>query len=104
VLLSEADISETTAAFGSYGVQSPRPIGGKGRWGVNASRSRRSSHRPVAVSTASELPAIAAGRGLSVPVVREGRSAQGTSSRSGKLVHGGLRYLEYYEFRLVREA
>ena len=29
---------------------------------------------------------------------------QGTSSRSGKLVHGGLRYLEYYEFRLVREA
>ena len=30
--------------------------------------------------------------------------AQGTSSRSGKLVHGGLRYLEYYEFRLVREA
>ena len=30
--------------------------------------------------------------------------AQGTSSRSGKLMHGGLRYLEYYEFRLVREA
>jgi D-erythritol 1-phosphate dehydrogenase len=30
--------------------------------------------------------------------------AWGTSSRSGKLVHGGLRYLEYYEFRLVREA
>ena len=30
--------------------------------------------------------------------------AEGTSSRSGKLVHGGLRYLEYYEFRLVREA
>ena len=30
--------------------------------------------------------------------------AQGTSSRSGKLIHGGLRYLEYYEFRLVREA
>ncbi len=30
--------------------------------------------------------------------------AQGTSSRSGKLVHGGRRYLEYYEFRLVREA
>ena len=29
---------------------------------------------------------------------------EGTSSRSGKLVHGGLRYLEYYEFRLVREA
>jgi glycerol-3-phosphate dehydrogenase len=30
--------------------------------------------------------------------------AEGTSSRSGKLIHGGLRYLEYYEFRLVREA
>ena len=30
--------------------------------------------------------------------------AEGCSSRSGKLVHGGLRYLEYYEFRLVREA
>ncbi|MBA1914143.1 FAD-dependent oxidoreductase, partial [Escherichia coli] len=33
-----------------------------------------------------------------------GDFAEGTSSRSGKLVHGGLRYLEYYEFRLVREA
>jgi len=30
--------------------------------------------------------------------------ASGTSSWSTKLVHGGLRYLEYYEFRLVREA
>jgi glycerol-3-phosphate dehydrogenase len=30
--------------------------------------------------------------------------ADGASSRSGKLVHGGLRYFEYYEFRLVREA
>ena len=29
---------------------------------------------------------------------------EGTSSRSGKLIHGGLRYLEYYEFRLVRET
>ena len=38
------------------------------------------------------------------PAVREGRPRQGTSSRSGKLIHGGLRYLEYYEFRLVREA
>ena len=34
----------------------------------------------------------------------KGDLAEGTSSRSGKLVHGGLRYLEYYEFRLVREA
>ena len=30
--------------------------------------------------------------------------ASGTSSGSTKLIHGGLRYLEYYEFRLVREA
>jgi glycerol-3-phosphate dehydrogenase len=46
----------------------------------------------------------AAGRGLSVLLCEQDDLAQGTSSRSGKLVHGGLRYLEYYEFRLVREA
>ena len=46
----------------------------------------------------------AAGRGLSVIMCEKGDLAEGTSSRSGKLVHGGLRYLEYYEFRLVREA
>ncbi len=46
----------------------------------------------------------AAGRGLSVMLCEKDDLAQGTSSRSGKLVHGGLRYLEYYEFRLVREA
>ncbi|MHC2351176.1 glycerol-3-phosphate dehydrogenase [Sinorhizobium meliloti] len=46
----------------------------------------------------------AAGRGLSVLLCEKDDLAQGTSSRSGKLVHGGLRYLEYYEFRLVREA
>ena len=46
----------------------------------------------------------AAGRGLSVVLCEKGDLAEGTSSRSGKLVHGGLRYLEYYEFRLVREA
>lgn len=46
----------------------------------------------------------AAGRGLSVILCEKDDLAHGTSSRSGKLVHGGLRYLEYYEFRLVREA
>src|SRR5436190_17689921 len=46
----------------------------------------------------------AAGRGLEVLLCEKGDFAEGTSSRSGKLVHGGLRYLEYYEFRLVREA
>ncbi|NJM30749.1 MAG: glycerol-3-phosphate dehydrogenase [Rhizobiales bacterium] len=46
----------------------------------------------------------AAGRGLRVLLCEKDDLAQGTSSRSGKLIHGGLRYLEYYEFRLVREA
>ena len=46
----------------------------------------------------------AAGRGLSVLLCEQDDLASGTSSRSGKLVHGGLRYLEYYDFRLVREA
>ena len=46
----------------------------------------------------------AAGRGLRVMLCEKGDLGGGTSSRSGKLIHGGLRYLEYYEFRLVREA
>ncbi len=46
----------------------------------------------------------AAGRGLSVAVAEKGDLAQATSSSSTKLFHGGLRYLEYFEFRLVREA
>ncbi len=46
----------------------------------------------------------AAGRGLSVVLAEKDDLGEGTSSRSGKYIHGGLRYLEYYEFRLVREA
>ena len=46
----------------------------------------------------------AAGRGLKVLLVEMGDLASHTSSRSTKLVHGGLRYLEHYEFRLVAEA
>ena len=46
----------------------------------------------------------AAGRNLSVLLCEKDDLAQGTSSRSGKLIHGGLRYLEYYEFQLVRKA
>lgn len=46
----------------------------------------------------------AAGRGLSVRLIEQHDLAQHTSSASTKLIHGGLRYLEYYEFRLVREA
>ncbi len=46
----------------------------------------------------------AAGRGASVLLLERGDLAQGTSSNSTKLIHGGLRYLEHYEFGLVREA
>jgi glycerol-3-phosphate dehydrogenase len=46
----------------------------------------------------------AVGRGLSVTLVEQDDLASGTSSWSTKLIHGGLRYLEFYEFRLVREA
>ncbi len=46
----------------------------------------------------------AAGRGLSVLLAEAGDLAGATSSASTKLIHGGLRYLEYLEFRLVSEA
>ena len=46
----------------------------------------------------------AAGRGLDVLLVEQDDIASATSSWSSKLIHGGLRYLEQYEFRLVREA
>ncbi len=46
----------------------------------------------------------AAGRSLSVLLVEKDDLASGTSSASTKLIHGGLRYLEHYEFRLVRES
>jgi glycerol-3-phosphate dehydrogenase len=46
----------------------------------------------------------AAGRGLRVLLVEQNDLASGTSSASTKLIHGGLRYLEHYAFRLVHEA
>ena len=46
----------------------------------------------------------AAGRGLNVLLLEQDDLASATSSWSSKLIHGGLRYLEQYEFRLVREA
>lgn len=46
----------------------------------------------------------AAGRDLSVLLCEQDDLASGTSSRSSKLIHGGLRYLEQYQFGLVREA
>lgn len=50
------------------------------------------------------IAADAAGRGLSVLLLEAHDLACATSSASSKLIHGGLRYLEHYEFRLVREA
>lgn len=46
----------------------------------------------------------AASRGLTVALVESRDFASGTSSKSSKLIHGGLRYLEQYDFKLVREA
>ena len=46
----------------------------------------------------------AAGRGAKVILLERGDLASGTSSGSTKLIHGGLRYLEHYEFGLVRES
>ena len=46
----------------------------------------------------------AVSRGLKVALVEARDYAAGTSSRSSKLIHGGLRYLEQYDFKLVREA
>ncbi|BDH44247.1 glycerol-3-phosphate dehydrogenase [Salmonella enterica subsp. enterica serovar Choleraesuis] len=50
------------------------------------------------------IAADAAGRGLSVVLLEANDLACATSSASSKLIHGGLRYLEHYEFRLVSEA
>jgi glycerol-3-phosphate dehydrogenase len=46
----------------------------------------------------------AAGRGLRVLLLEAGDLAQGTSSSSSKMIHGGLRYLEFFEFGLVRKS
>jgi glycerol-3-phosphate dehydrogenase len=54
------------------------------------------------VGTGAALDAVS--RGLSVALVEARDWAAGTSSRSSKLIHGGLRYLEQLDFRLVREA
>ena len=63
---------------------------------------RRRRHRRRRDGTGCALDAAA--RGLSVALVEARDFASGTSSRSTKLIHGGLRYLEQQEFGLVREA
>jgi len=50
------------------------------------------------------IAADAAGRGLKVALFEKDDLASGTSSASSKLIHGGLRYLEHFELRLVRES
>lgn len=50
------------------------------------------------------IAADAAGRGLSVILCEQNDLASGTSSASTKLIHGGLRYLEHYDFKMVRES
>jgi glycerol-3-phosphate dehydrogenase len=72
----------------------------------------RNAHNPCAVDVfiigggvnGCGVARDAAGRGYSVRLAEMGDLASGASSRSTKLIHGGLRYLEYHEFRLVREA
>ena len=54
--------------------------------------------------TGSGIALDAISRGLTVAMVEAKDLASGTSSRSSKLIHGGLRYLEQYDFKLVREA
>src|SRR5690242_2404114 len=80
--------------------------------------SARNRPAELAAATADELDVLvvgmgatgagvaldAASRGLRVAVLDKGDLASGTSSKSSKLVHGGLRYLENYEFALVREG
>ena len=75
--------------------------------GVCTARIRRVlsiSSSSAAASTASGIARDAAGRGLKVLLVEQDDLAAATSSASTKLIHGGLRYLETYEFRLVREV
>jgi glycerol-3-phosphate dehydrogenase len=54
--------------------------------------------------TGAGLALDAAARGLRTALVEKRDFAAGTSSRSTKLIHGGLRYLEHFDFALVREG
>ncbi|MCQ8278246.1 glycerol-3-phosphate dehydrogenase [Acetobacteraceae bacterium KSS8] len=77
---------------------------------MNVSPQKSSLHPPYDIAiigggiNGSGIARDAAGRGHRVFLCEKRDFASGTSSASTKLIHGGLRYLEYYEFRLVREA
>ena len=70
-------------------------------------RMRSTTHDILVIGggvTGAGIALDAATRGLSVVLVEQRDLSSGTSSRSSKLLHGGLRYLEQYDFGLVREA
>ena len=70
-------------------------------------RMRSTTHDVLVIGggvTGSGIALDAATRGLSTALVEQRDLSSGTSSRSSKLLHGGLRYLEQYDFGLVREA
>lgn len=70
-------------------------------------RMRETTHDVLVIGggvTGAGIALDAATRGLSTALVEQRDLSSGTSSRSSKLLHGGLRYLEQYDFGLVREA
>ena len=85
-------------------------LGPAARTGALAGLSATTSDEPLdvlvvgggIVGTGAALDAVS--RGLTVGLLEQRDLASGTSSRSSKLVHGGLRYLEMFDFGLVREA
>ncbi|HJQ26341.1 MAG TPA: glycerol-3-phosphate dehydrogenase/oxidase [Blastocatellia bacterium] len=74
---------------------------------ANLERMRRETFDIVVIgggATGAGMALDAVSRGLTVALVEKHDFASGTSSRSSKLIHGGLRYLEHFEFALVREG
>jgi glycerol-3-phosphate dehydrogenase len=74
---------------------------------ANLERMRRETFDVVVIGggvTGAGVALDAVSRGLTVALIEKRDFASGTSSRSSKLIHGGLRYLEHFEFALVREA
>jgi glycerol-3-phosphate dehydrogenase len=74
---------------------------------ANLERLRRETFDVVVIGggvTGAGVAFDAATRGLAVALIEKNDFASGTSSRSSKLIHGGLRYLEQFEFALVREG
>lgn len=86
----------------------PRSAGlGLGSRGANLDRMAREQFDVLVIGggiTGAGIALDAASRGLSVALVERDDFASGTSSRSSKLVHGGLRYVAQYQFKVTREA